>query len=85
MAKLPITPSAVPGTMGKSAKTGTWKFTKPVLDPVKCNGCLDCWLLCPDSAIVLAGETVIVRLDFCKGCGICAAECPQGALRMEGV
>jgi ferredoxin len=22
-------------------------------------------------------------LDFCKGCGLCAAECPCGAIEME--
>ena len=23
-----------------------------------------------------------IDLDFCKGCGICAAECPCGAIEM---
>jgi len=23
-----------------------------------------------------------IDLDFCKGCGLCAAECPCGALEM---
>ncbi len=96
--KLPITPSALPGTMEKAAKTGTWKSQKPILDPDKCNGCLICWLLCPDSAIAPAqaviasgseaiphAQEIALRLDLCKGCGICAVECPVGALRMEGV
>ncbi len=71
--------------MEKAAKTGTWKSQKPILDPGKCNGCLTCWLLCPDSAIAPAGVNIALRLDLCKGCGICAVECPQVALRMEGV
>ncbi|MFR5780505.1 MAG: 4Fe-4S binding protein [Oscillospiraceae bacterium] len=24
-----------------------------------------------------------IRYDFCKGCGICAAECPKKAISME--
>jgi Pyruvate/2-oxoacid:ferredoxin oxidoreductase delta subunit len=28
------------------------------------------------------GEKYAIDLDFCKGCGICAAECPCGAIEM---
>jgi len=24
-----------------------------------------------------------IDLDYCKGCGLCAAECPAGAIAME--
>ena len=24
-----------------------------------------------------------IDLDYCKGCGLCAAECPCGAIMME--
>ena len=24
-----------------------------------------------------------IDLDFCKGCGLCAAECPCGAIEMD--
>ena len=28
------------------------------------------------------GELYEIDLDFCKGCGICVAECPCGAIEM---
>ncbi|MCC7467668.1 MAG: 4Fe-4S binding protein, partial [Burkholderiaceae bacterium] len=33
-----------------------------------------------DAAI---SEDLVVDLDFCKGCGICAHECPKKAISME--
>ena len=34
---------------------------------------------CPDAAI---DEELAIDLDFCKGCGICANECPKKAITM---
>jgi len=50
-----------------------------------CNLCLQCVSYCPDSSIRPDGEkdTVAVDLDHCKGCGICAYECPRGVITME--
>jgi pyruvate ferredoxin oxidoreductase delta subunit len=36
-------------------------------------------MYCPDGAI---SEDLDVDLDFCKGCGICANECPKKAITM---
>ena len=45
--------------------------------------CLLCWVYCPDSAIVLDGTTFAgFDEDVCKGCEICAAICPVGAVEM---
>jgi pyruvate ferredoxin oxidoreductase delta subunit len=43
-----------------------------------------CEMYCPEAAIV-KGENDKPRIDlrFCKGCGICANECPQGAIEMQ--
>ena len=30
-----------------------------------------------------AGRGYAIDYDFCKGCGICAAECPSGAIEMR--
>lgn len=50
-----------------------------------CNLCLQCVTYCPDASIRQDGEkaTVAVDLDHCKGCGICAYECPRGVIAME--
>jgi Pyruvate/2-oxoacid:ferredoxin oxidoreductase delta subunit len=47
----------------------------------------NCFGVCPDSAVIKpepAGAYVYaVDLDYCKGCGICAGECPCGAIVVE--
>jgi Pyruvate/2-oxoacid:ferredoxin oxidoreductase delta subunit len=50
-----------------------------------CNLCLECVSYCPDASIRPDGKksTVAVDLDHCKGCGICAYECPRGVITME--
>ena len=49
-----------------------------------CESCETCSLFCPDLCITRDEETGEVRidLDYCKGCGICAAVCPRGAIQM---
>ncbi len=63
-------------------KTGSWRSFKPVIDQEKCVKCLTCWVYCPDVAIIWTGEEVQVNYDYCKGCGICAKECPYNAIQM---
>ena len=50
-------------------------------DCVMCDNCL---IFCPDVAIRRAEdrEGYEVDLDHCKGCAICARECPRGAIIM---
>lgn len=58
-------------------KTGGWRVFKPVHDPTKCTSCLICWIYCPDAAVILKnGKFEKFDYDHCKGCGICARECP---------
>jgi NADPH-dependent glutamate synthase beta subunit-like oxidoreductase len=49
-----------------------------------CFECDNCYGMCPDNAVVKLGpgQRFRVDLDYCKGCGICAAECPCGAIAM---
>ncbi|WP_199044382.1 NAD(P)-binding protein [Glycomyces salinus] len=49
-----------------------------------CFECDNCYGMCPDNAIVKLGpgKGFAIDLDYCKGCGICAAECPAGAITM---
>ena len=64
---------------------GDWNKVKPVFND-KCNGCLLCWLLCPDGAIIQMGDKkVAVDNRLCKSCGICAYECPVKAIEMVAV
>ena len=40
---------------------------------------MQCWVFCPDSSILVDQENSNMLgfdLDFCKGCGICAVQCP---------
>ncbi|MCS7263311.1 MAG: 2-oxoacid:acceptor oxidoreductase family protein [Armatimonadetes bacterium] len=61
-------------------RTGSWRLERPVFDPQKCVQCLMCWLVCPDSAIVLeSGKVVGIDYDHCKGCGLCSLQCPPKA------
>ena len=49
-----------------------------------CFGCDNCYGVCPDNAIVKLGEGQYeIDYDYCKGCGLCAAECPCGAIEMR--
>ena len=64
--------------------TGAWRTgLKPQVDLARCVDCLLCWLYCPDSAVVLDGESFArIDLDYCKGCEICAERCPVDAIEM---
>ncbi len=64
-------------------KTGGWRVNRPVLDLKKCTNCLLCWFYCPDGSIARGGKTVLLSLDYCKGCGVCASVCAPKAIRME--
>ncbi len=58
--------------------TGGWRTFKPVFDEEKCISCYLCWIYCPDSAIIVEdGKVKGIDYDHCKGCGICAQECPD--------
>ena len=50
-----------------------------------CFECDNCYGVCPDNAVIKLGPGKRFKFDydFCKGCGICAAECPCGAIKME--
>jgi len=49
-----------------------------------CFECDNCYGVCPDNAVIKlgAGKGFQFNYDFCKGCGVCAAECPCGAIAM---
>ena len=50
-----------------------------------CFECDNCYGICPDNAVIKLGPGKRFRFnyDYCKGCGICVAECPCGAIKTE--
>ena len=49
-----------------------------------CFECDNCFGCCPDNAVIKLGQgsRFAFNYDFCKGCGMCAQECPCGAIQM---
>ncbi len=49
-----------------------------------CFECDNCYGVCPDNAVIKfgPGNRFEFNYDYCKGCGLCAAECPCGAIKM---
>jgi len=75
--------------VGEAGRTGDWRNNRPVMDAAKCLAvkqgkvtCQICWVYCPDGCIA-QGVGPVIDLTYCKGCGICAEECPAGAIEMQ--
>jgi len=50
-----------------------------------CFSCDNCFGVCPDNAVLKTDDPAapyVIDLDYCKGCGICVAECPAGAIEL---
>jgi 2-oxoacid:acceptor oxidoreductase delta subunit (pyruvate/2-ketoisovalerate family) len=49
-----------------------------------CFECDNCYGVCPDNAVIKLGpgKRFQFNFDYCKGCGVCVAECPCGAIEM---
>jgi len=50
-----------------------------------CFDCGNCFMYCPDNAVIrsaTAAGKYEFDLDFCKGCGLCAKECPCRYIQM---
>ena len=78
---LPLTP--ITTEPSNANRTGFWRTFRPVLDKSTCIKCYICWKFCPDVAIrILEDGFVEVDYEHCKGCGICAAECPKKCFTM---
>jgi NADPH-dependent glutamate synthase beta subunit-like oxidoreductase len=50
----------------------------------QCFNCGNCYMYCPDNAVKISPKTGLYEfdLDFCKGCGLCAKECPCHYIQM---
>ncbi len=70
---------------GEAGRTGDWRSSTPVIHHEQCSQkdtCLLCWLYCPDG-VISRDFPLRVDLEYCKGCGICAEECPRKAITMR--
>jgi len=48
----------------------------------RCTHCDTCLVYCPDGIIFRDGNDYVIDTEYCKGCGICVAECPRRAMEM---
>jgi NADPH-dependent glutamate synthase beta subunit-like oxidoreductase/Pyruvate/2-oxoacid:ferredoxin oxidoreductase delta subunit len=50
-----------------------------------CDRCDNCHVFCPDVSVLkdLGDGSRRIDYDYCKGCGVCVAECPRSAMVLE--
>jgi 2-oxoacid:acceptor oxidoreductase delta subunit (pyruvate/2-ketoisovalerate family) len=48
----------------------------------QCTLCDTCLVYCPDGVIFRSADGYRIDPDYCKGCGMCVAECPRNAIEM---
>ncbi len=75
--ELPFGPSSEAGVITEG--NAGWRVMRPVVNHGKCIKCQICWIFCPEGVI---DREIEIDMDFCKGCGICAHECPKKAIAM---
>ena len=59
-----------------------WRTLKPIINQAQCSKCYLCWLYCPEGVFNKEKGDLTIDYDYCKGCGICAHECPRKAITM---
>jgi len=71
-------------------KTGSWRTNRPKFLHDVCTACSICSRVCPEGIISQTEKTNTsgkkyfeCDLLYCKGCGLCAVECPFKAIEME--
>lgn len=47
-----------------------------------CTACDNCWVFCPEAAVSRVDGRYRIDFEFCKGCGLCAQECPRGVISL---
>lgn len=65
----------------------------PIINREACTLCETCVEICPMNAIYhhwphkadLSDDFMKIRLELCIGCGVCASNCPSGAITLEKV
>jgi len=71
-----------PGS-ARQYKTGDWRSQRPTYNFERCIKCGICYIFCPEGCIGQNTEGYFeADLYYCKGCGICAQECPTRVITM---
>jgi coenzyme F420-reducing hydrogenase delta subunit len=61
-----------------SEETTTTTENMPIeLKRIECAKCLTCLRSCPFDAIAYEGDKIVIHVETCQLCGICAAVCPE--------
>lgn len=89
VAKLPVSErtfeAEIEGAIGRAE---AFAEANRCLSCGNCLACDNCWTMCPDNAVIKTvdvasdGSHYLFDLDYCKGCGLCASECPTGYIQM---
>lgn len=71
-------------------RTAGWRTMKPKFLHDKCTACGICPRVCPEGIVYQTDQTNAsgkkyfeCDLNYCKGCSLCAIECPFKAIVME--
>jgi 2-oxoacid:acceptor oxidoreductase gamma subunit (pyruvate/2-ketoisovalerate family) len=49
----------------------------------RCTRCDTCLVFCPEGVIYRTADCYRVDENYCKGCGVCVAECPRRAMELN--
>ena len=66
-------------------KTVTPSNFRPEIDQEICVECETCMKKCPMEVISHEGSKMVINLDNCIGCGVCASNCAKNAIKMNKI
>ena len=58
---------------------------EPLVNHSACKLCKTCVNICPMSTIDCIDDKIVIKLEKCIGCGLCASNCPQEAITLKKV
>ncbi len=65
-------------------RTGDWRSQRPIYDFDRCIKCGLCQIFCPEGCVLKNAQGYFeADLYYCKGCAICARECPTWVITMK--
>ncbi len=73
--------ACLPGGLSAEKDAKISRNLRPILDTDLCIKCNNCWIFCPEQCIERE-DVFVIHYDDCRGCGVCAQECPKDAIHM---